>query len=186
MLPSLHGEPIDDVAAVLFRKWGIEQKTGNQGALVLFAIHERRAKMITSAGMVNILPEDSAAEILGAMQPALKARHFGDALILAVREAGSRIERAKGVKIAGAPVPSRIMAGGNSPATAAGVVLLSGAVGALLFLIARRRQPRNLANGCGPCRGTGTVHGGFGGCESGDSVCAFDGAHSGKGRTAGW
>jgi uncharacterized protein len=185
-LPSLQGEPIDDVAGVLFRKWGVGQHAGNQGVLVLFAIRERRIKIQPSAAMAAILPEDSAGDLLGAMKPALKPGHFGDALILAVREAGARIEKAKGVKIAGAPTPSRAMAGESAYSTAALGALVSAAVGAMLFWIARRRQPRNIAAGCRPCRGIGTVHGGFGGCDSGDSAGAFDGAPAGKGHSAGW
>src|SRR6266702_207386 len=39
-IPSLQGEPIEDVANALYRGWGVGQKGKNEGILLLLAIQE--------------------------------------------------------------------------------------------------------------------------------------------------
>ena len=44
-IPSLQGEPIEDVANTLYRAWGVGQKGKNEGILLLLAIGDRRNKL---------------------------------------------------------------------------------------------------------------------------------------------
>ena len=56
-LPSLEGEPIEDVANVLYRQWGVGKKGKNEGILLLLAIDERRSRLEVGYGLEPILPD---------------------------------------------------------------------------------------------------------------------------------
>ena len=55
-LPSLDGEPVEDVANSIFRKWGIGQKGKNDGILLLLAIAEHKSRLEIGYGLEPILP----------------------------------------------------------------------------------------------------------------------------------
>src|SRR5262249_55961275 len=44
-IPSLQGEPIEDVANTIFRAWGVGQKGKNNGILLLLATGDRRSRL---------------------------------------------------------------------------------------------------------------------------------------------
>jgi uncharacterized protein len=98
-LPSLDGEPIEDVANLLFRKWGIGQKKTNEGILVLFAIRERRSRVEVGYGLEQYIPDGFAGSVLREVRPGLKAGDYGAALTQAAQSIGSRIAKAKNVEI---------------------------------------------------------------------------------------
>src|SRR5580700_593978 len=54
-LPSLQGEPIEDVANTIFRAWGVGQKGKNEGILLLLAIQDRRNRLEVGYGLEPIL-----------------------------------------------------------------------------------------------------------------------------------
>ena len=115
------------------------------------------------------------------MRPALGERHYGDALILAVRGIGARIEQAKGVKIASAPSTRRVTGGGSRLGGFAITVLAGGVVALLLFGIARRGVARRGVDKRGADGGWPGASGGFGGYDSGDSFGGFGGESPGAG-----
>ena len=49
-IPSLEGEPIEDVANTIFRAWGVGQKGKNEGILMLLAIGDRRSRLEVGYG----------------------------------------------------------------------------------------------------------------------------------------
>src|SRR3954452_16965968 len=49
-IPSLEGEPIEDVANTIFRAWGVGQKGKNEGILLLLAINDRRNRLEVGYG----------------------------------------------------------------------------------------------------------------------------------------
>src|ERR1043165_9026775 len=55
-LPSLEGEPIDDVANTIYRAWGVGQKGKNEGILLLLAIGDRRSRLEVGYGLEPIIP----------------------------------------------------------------------------------------------------------------------------------
>src|SRR5262245_2133272 len=53
-IPSLEGEPIDDVANTIARAWGVGQKGGNEGILLLLSIQDRRSRLEIGYGLEPI------------------------------------------------------------------------------------------------------------------------------------
>ena len=54
-IPSLEGEPVEDVANSVFRKWGVGQKTTNEGVLLLLATQDRRTGLGREPSSVTFL-----------------------------------------------------------------------------------------------------------------------------------
>ncbi len=106
-VPSLNGEPIEDSANALFRKWGVGQKGKDNGALLLLSIGDRRTRLEVGYGLEPIITDGDAGDMLRAMQPYLRAGQYGGALVMAANTIGSRIAQAKGVALQ-APVPQRL------------------------------------------------------------------------------
>ena len=44
-IPTLQGEPIEDVANDLFRAWGVGQKNNNTGVMLLLVTQDRRSRL---------------------------------------------------------------------------------------------------------------------------------------------
>ena len=103
-VPDLNGEPVDQVANDLFRKWGIGQKGKDNGVLLLLAIADRRSRLELGYGLEPTITYGLAGDVLRSMQPYLRAGHYGDALLEATSEIGARIAQAKGVSLA-VPAP---------------------------------------------------------------------------------
>jgi len=103
-IPSLEGEPIEDVANTLFRKWGVGRKETNEGILLLLAIQDKRSRLEVGYGLEPYIPDGFAGSLLRQMRPALRAGDYGQALILAVQTIGQRIAEAEGVSIEEAPL----------------------------------------------------------------------------------
>jgi uncharacterized protein len=99
-VPSLEGEPIEDVANDLFRAWGIGQKGEDNGALFLLSIRDRKSRLEVGGGLGGAVPDVTAGELLDDMRPALRAGQYGPALIVAAERLGSTIAQSKGVTIA--------------------------------------------------------------------------------------
>ena len=98
-VPSLEGEPIEDVANDLFRAWGIGQKGENNGALVLLSIRDRKSRLEVGPGLGGAVPDSMAGLLLDDMRPALRAGQYGAAMLAAAERLGSTIAQSKGVTI---------------------------------------------------------------------------------------
>ncbi len=194
-LPTLGGEPIEDVANVLFRKWGIGRKETHEGLLLLLVIQDRRMRLEVGYGLEPLIPDGFAGSVLRAMRPALRERRFGEALVEAARALGTRIAEGKGVRLE-AELPRR------SPRPEADLpwAVLVGGLAGLAFLLAAARTNRRrwayrsyrrydadwlpallAAQMLGGPRGLGHGGGGFGGFDSSDSFGGFGGGDSGGG-----
>lgn len=185
-LPTLEGEPIEDVANSLYRRWGIGKKGKDEGLLLLLVVNDRRTRLEVGYGLEPILPDGAAGDVLRQMRPALREGAYGDALSTAAHYLGSRIGQAKGVTIAdeATPRPSRPRAEERSIPIwlmiAGGLLFIyllsTGNVGAAWFLLSM------LSSG----RGGGRHHrggsgGGFGGYDGGGGFGGFGGGDSGGG-----
>lgn len=188
-LPSLGDEPIEDVANLLFRKWGVGAKGNNEGILLLLAVGERRSRLEVGYGLEPIIPDGFAGGLLREMRPALREQHYGDALLVAANAIGSRIAQAKGVQIgAPSPVPRRRPASIPWP-------LLLGGIGILFWMLRLGGRARGYGHSAGGFlpgllfgqalgHASGGFHhgrGGFDGYDSGDSFGGFGGGDSGGG-----
>lgn len=63
-LPSLQGEPVEDVAVQLFKEWGIGKKGQDNGALFLIAPNERRMRIEVGYGLEGTINDALAGRIL--------------------------------------------------------------------------------------------------------------------------
>lgn len=193
-LPTLEGEPVEDVANLLFRKWGIGQKGENNGALLLLVINDRKSRLELGYGLEPILPDGFAGQILREMRPALRRQDYATALSTAAAHIGETIAKSKGVEISGAK-PRRAKRSAEPGPLGFGALIV---VVLLLMLMGagRRRYAQSrytpggraadvvtglllgaLMNGGHRSRGGG----GFGGYDSGDSFGGFGGGDSGGG-----
>ncbi|MBZ5724466.1 MAG: TPM domain-containing protein [Acidobacteriia bacterium] len=194
-VPSIEGEPIEDVANTIYRAWGVGQKGKNEGILLLLAINDRRSRLEVGYGLEPILPDGLDGSILREMRPALRQRDYGDALMAAAQTIGSAIANAKNVRLlARLPRRHRETGSGRIPWP-----LLIGGFFLLLWLI-RSAGPRGygggggggggigsflpgliLGNMIGRSLGGGRGSGGFGGFDSGGGFGGFGGGDSGGG-----
>lgn len=99
LVPSLQGEPIEDVAVDVFQKWGVGKKGTDEGVLLLLATQDRRMRLEVGYGLEPVIPDGFAGDVLRAMRPALRANDYGAAISGAVRTLGERIAASKGVQI---------------------------------------------------------------------------------------
>ncbi|MCS7042171.1 MAG: TPM domain-containing protein [Bryobacteraceae bacterium] len=201
LLPSLQGEPIEDVANLLFRKWGVGQKQNNEGLLLLIAVGDRRTRLEVGYGLEPVIPDGYAGALLRQMRPALRAGDFHGALLSAAEALAARIAEAKGVALERAvPARPRRPAPPQEPPVwllAAGLagLLLFAAMAARAQRAARRRRyvedsplgawawPLVFHDAGFPTRSSG----GFGGFDSGDSFGGFGGGDSGgAGASSDW
>jgi uncharacterized protein len=188
VLPGLQGEPIEDVANLLYRKWGVGQKKTNEGVLVLLSIGDRRTRMEVGYGLEPILPDGSAGALLRDMRPALREANYGAAMAAAAVSLGEKIAASKGVSLGDAPVRPRRRPARSLPISP---LMIVGGVVLLLLLLGGRRGGGggggggflagmflgNLMSG----GGRGNSGGGFGGYDSGDGFGGFGGGDSGGG-----
>jgi uncharacterized protein len=198
-LETLAGEPLEDVANALFRKWGIGKKSTNEGVLLLLVTQDRRMRLEVGYGLEPILPDGFSGSILREMRPALKESRYGEALTEALSVLGNRIAEAKGTRIDGtlprrtprpqsrSPLPMIMFGafllfwilagiggrgGGRGGRGGSGMSLLTGML---------------LGNMMGRSMGSGSGGGGFGGFDSGGGFGGFGGGDSGGGgASSGW
>lgn len=187
-LPSLQGEPIEDVANVIFRKWGVGNKANNEGILLLLSIGDRRSRLEVGYGLEPIIPDGYAGSVIREMRPALRDGNYSQALADAARVIGETVAKAKGVQV-GVEAPMRRSRPSSGGFPIEVVVIVGGVI--LLALVNRGgRGGRGGGTGnflmgmlLGQLLGGGRSRsgGGFGGYDSGDSFGGFGGGDSGGG-----
>jgi uncharacterized protein len=177
-LPSLEGEPIEDVANTIFRAWGVGQKGKDDGILLLLAINDRRSRLEVGYGLEPILPDGLDGGVLRAMRPALRQQDYSDALMAAAETLGGAIAQARHVQLQ-ARLPRRAQPGAGDSIP---WPMILGGIFLLLWLM-RSGGPRGYGGGgrggflpgliLGSVLGRSTWgsrgSGGFGGFGGGDS-----------------
>lgn len=200
LLPSLDGEPVEDVANTLFRAWGIGKKGKDNGLLLLLSVQDRKSRLEVGYGLEPVLPDGSAGDLLRAMRPALRANDYGDALALAAQQLSQRIRGDAATAAEAAPQPRRHAARSAKAFPLQGIIVLVFFVGgicifaAMIFFAARRRHGGWGGPGVGgpgvggpmifmggPSNSPWSSSGGFGGYDSSDSFGGFGGGDSGGG-----
>ncbi|MGD1071589.1 MAG: TPM domain-containing protein [Bryobacteraceae bacterium] len=107
-LPSLDGEPIEDVANDIFHAWGVGRKTEDDGAMLLLSVRDRKSRLEVGGGLGGIIPDSMAGLLLDDMRPALRAGQYGEAMLVAAQRLGGTIAQAKGVRIAAPAMERRV------------------------------------------------------------------------------
>lgn len=189
-LPSLEGEPVEDVANTIFRAWGVGQKGQDNGIMLLLAVGDHRSRLEVGYGLEPYLPDGFDGSILREMRPALRQGQYGEAMMAAAQTIGSRIAAAKGVSL-DAPLPRRIRR--QTRDSIPWPMLLGGLFMLLWLMRAGGRGSRGggglggilpgliLGNMMGRSSWGGRGSGGFGGFDSGDGFGGFGGGDSGGG-----
>lgn len=189
ILRSLDGEPVENVAADLYNRWGIGKAASDEGVLYLLAVQDRKQRIETGYGAEAYITDGFAGDVLRSVRPLLRQENYAGAIGSAVRQLANRIAEAKGVTIEGRaarPQPGVVEDGPAPGELVAGLI-------ALLFVLSllgagRRRGGRSgggqmLAGFLlgqmlgGGRRHGGWSHGGFGG---------FGGGHLGGGGFGGF
>lgn len=197
-VPSLNGEPVEDAANALFRKWGIGQKGKDNGALLLLSIGDHRSRLEVGYGLEPIITDGDSGDVLRAMQPYLRAGQYGGALVTAANTLGTRIAQAKGVALE-APVPQRRPPQASHGIPSGLIFLGIFLVFSILSQIGRRGRGSggfggfllgmflgNLMGGSGGySRGGGGGFGGFDSGGGGGGFGGFGGGDSGGGGASG-
>ncbi|MEI9976852.1 MAG: TPM domain-containing protein [Ignavibacteriota bacterium] len=193
-IPSLEGEPVEDVADTIFRGWGVGEKGKDNGIMLLLSIGDRKSRLEVGYGLEPILPDGLSGSVLRDMRPALRKNDFGDAMAAAARTLGGVIAQAKNVQISVRPPQVRTpvetsdhINWGLIGGLVVLVLLLSRALRAARLWRRRRRIGvlpwlllGNLMGGDRSSYG-GRGSGGFGGPDSGDGFGGFGGGDSGGG-----
>lgn len=191
-VPTLDGQPIDDVANSLYRRWGIGKKGKDEGVLFLLVPGDRRMRLEVGYGLEPILPDGYAGTLLRQLRPLLRTQEFGAAMLEAAHQIGTKIATAKSVSL-DASIPSRrevrhSIGRDIAPAFVLPVIFL-----VIVFLIMRgTRSQHGYRRSSGlpfflPIGGWGSSDsgrssgGGFGGYDSSDSFGGFGGGDSGGG-----
>jgi uncharacterized protein len=189
-IPSLEGEPIEDVANTIARAWGVGQKGSNEGLLLLLAVGDRRSRLEVGYGLEPILPDGLAGSILDQMRPALRQQQYGEALMAAAQTLGEAVAKAKNVSLT-ASLPRRIQ---RTHVDTVPWPLIIGGIFLLVWLM-RSGRPRGYGGRGGGGFLPGLIlgnmmsrhtwgsrgSGGFGGYDSGDSFGGFGGGDFGGG-----
>ena len=101
VIPSLDGEPIEDVAIRTFERWGLGQKGSNNGVLLLIAMSDRKARIEVGYGLEDHLTDALSRQILEErLFPAFRSGQYGagilatcDGIIAATKGAYTGIAR---------------------------------------------------------------------------------------------
>lgn len=99
MIGSLQREPVDAVARTIFQAWQAGAKAPDDRALLLIAVDDRRDSLVAGRALQTILNADTTGAILSDARPALARKQYGQALMAAADEIGSRIAAARGKTI---------------------------------------------------------------------------------------
>jgi uncharacterized protein len=178
-VPSLQGEPIEDVANDLFHAWGIGRKGEDDGALVLLAIQDHRSRLEVGGGLGGAVPDGMAGLLLDDMRPALRRNDYGSAMLAAAVRLGSAIAQSKGVQI---PAPAiRYQVPRDTGDSIPWTLIIFG----IFFLLMILRRGGGGYGGGGGGFLTGMLLGGLlnsgGGRRSGGGFGGFDSGGSGGG-----
>jgi uncharacterized protein len=132
-LPSLDGEPIEDVTNTLFRQWGVGKKGKDEGIMLLLAVQDHRDRIEVGYGLEPILPDGFVGSITRAIRPLLRQGAYGAAMISAAQQIGAEIASAKGAESPGLTQPPRARRQAPAPRGLPWPLILIGIV-VLLFL----------------------------------------------------
>jgi uncharacterized protein len=107
LVPTLDGEPVEDVANRLYREWGIGKKGKDEGILILLAVKDRKSRAELGYGIEPIISDGTAGGILRQIRPILQQGNYGGALLAAAEQMGTTIAQSKGLELGG-PEPLRV------------------------------------------------------------------------------
>ncbi len=166
-LKSLDNRPIEDISLEIGRQYKIGDKKLNNGAVILVAPNDRKARIEVGYGLEGILPDSKAGRILdNYMIPYFREGNYEKGTVAGVLAVAHEVAKGYNVELSGQkPLPE----GGEDDF---GTILLIIIIFLILF---------------GP-RGFGGGFGGFGGGFGGGGKISFGGGggFGGGGSSRGW
>ncbi len=187
IVKSLDGNPIDDYANTLARRWAIGRKE-NRGVLLLLATQDRRDRLEVGYGLEPVLPDGKVGGILRGVRAYLQQGDYDGAVLLAVGQIAGVIAQDAGVTLEGQtqqrppPYARRRQRGPNLPWWA--IVL---GVAGFLWLIAKLGiNPFFLLWGLSGWGGSGRDGGGGGRWDGGGFSGFGGGDFGGGGASSDW
>lgn len=194
-VPTLDGEPIEDVANSLYRRWGIGKKGKDEGVLFLLVPRDRRMRLEVGYGLEPILPDGYAGTLLRQLRPLLRSQDYGAAMLEAAHQIGTKVATSKNVSL-DASIPSRREIEHDLMRDLPRFLLFPALFLVLLLLLLRRAgRGRGFGDSysssswispafwshSGSWSDSSSSGGGFGGYDSSDSFGGFGGGDSGGG-----
>lgn len=179
-LKSLEGGQIDDFASRLFVRWGIGQKSKNNGLLLIAAIEDRKVRIETGYGFEGVLTDAAAGRLIDQIiRPAFRAGDYSGGLRKGAEALASVAASASGVELTGIQNQNISSSSRQQDRNGGGLIQL---IFFIVILIAVIRHPWLLLLFMGG-GGGGRSSGGFGGGGFG----GFGGGMSGGGGASrGW
>ena len=167
-LKSLDDAPIEDVALEIGRKYKIGDKKLNNGAVVLVAPNDRKARIEAGFGLEGMLPDSKAGRILdNYMIPYFREGNYEKGTVAGVLAVAYEVAKGYNVELSGEKPISQ------GQGDDFGTILLIIIIFLILF---------------GPRGGFGGGFGGFGGGSGGGGRISFGGGggFGGGGASRGW
>ena len=167
-LRSLDDAPIEDVALEIGRKYKIGDKKLNNGAVVLVAPNDRKARIEAGFGLEGMLPDSKAGRILdNYMIPYFREGNYEKGTVAGVLAVAYEVAKGYNVELSGEKPISQ------GQGDDFGTILLIIIIFLILF---------------GPRGGFGGGFGGFGGGSGGGGRISFGcgGGFGGGGASRGW
>jgi len=96
---TTEGEPVETFANELFAKWKIGEKKTDRGALMLFAIKDRKRWIEIGYGLEGILNDAKVGDIGRTMVPALQSANYDEAAQTGLRQITQVIATDAGVTL---------------------------------------------------------------------------------------
>ncbi|HYM10808.1 MAG TPA: TPM domain-containing protein [Bryobacterales bacterium] len=187
LVKSLDGEPIEDYANTLARRWGIGHKD-NRGVLLLLVTGERRNRIEVGYGLEPILPDGKVGGILRGLRPFLQQGNYDAAVLQALSQIAGVIAQEAGVTLDGKvwQRPPPIAEYERSPVNLPWWMILLGAAGIIWFFLKTGINPLFLLWGMGGWGGGSGRRGGGGGWGGGGFGGFGGGDFGGGGASSNW
>jgi uncharacterized protein len=186
---STDGKDIFDYAVALYQAWGLGAKSTDRGALIIFAIKDRKYGTSVGYGLEPILPDGKVGGFRREAFPLLKQGDYDGAVRLMTLRVADVIAKDAGIQLTGAEQPTR----SERPSTG---ISLGGILVLIVIIIIVLATPLRgifwlllFSNFGGGYRGGNWGGGGFGGGGSGGGggFGGFGGGSTGGGGSfGGW
>lgn len=135
VVKSLGGQPIEDYGVALGRAWGIGQKGGNTGAILLVSPADRRVRIEVGYGLEGELTDAVSATIISqVIIPRFKQGDMAGGIVAGTEQ----ILRTLGDNLAAAPPPVRVQQRQPEGHGSIGSIILTFAIFGLFMWLARR------------------------------------------------
>ncbi|MBL0741801.1 TPM domain-containing protein [Chryseolinea lacunae] len=131
IVPSLDGEAIEDYTLRVAEKWGIGQKSKDNGVLWFIAVNDRQLRIETGSGLEGVLTDAMSSRInRNEVAPFFRQQKYDEGVAAGVM---AIIQTIKGEYKNDAPAPRRKVSRKSSPLLTIIILIV------IIFLASRRR-----------------------------------------------